>query len=99
MAQHVGMRLDAEIGSDGCPLDHAGEAGHPTAAHRVPRQTQTVIARIPTDAGGVRAFRARSEDGWLACRSWPCRHRVGRIVFGHRFTRRGLGRKGAEAPS
>ena len=27
MAQHVGVRLDAQIGDSGCPLDHAGEAG------------------------------------------------------------------------
>ena len=27
MAEHVGVRLDAQIGRDGCPLDHAGEAG------------------------------------------------------------------------
>jgi hypothetical protein len=27
MAEHVGMRLDAQIGRDGCPLDHVGEAG------------------------------------------------------------------------
>ena len=27
MAEHVGMRLDAQIGRDGCPLDQAGEAG------------------------------------------------------------------------
>ena len=27
MAQHVGVRLDAQIGRYGCPLDHAGEAG------------------------------------------------------------------------
>jgi hypothetical protein len=27
MPEHVGMRLDAELGRDGCALDHAGEAG------------------------------------------------------------------------
>ena len=27
MAEHVGVRLDAEVGRDGCPPDHAGEAG------------------------------------------------------------------------
>ena len=27
VAEHVGMRLDAEIGRKGCPFDHAGEAG------------------------------------------------------------------------
>jgi hypothetical protein len=27
MAQHMGVRLDAQIGHDSCPLDHAGEAG------------------------------------------------------------------------
>jgi hypothetical protein len=27
MAQHVGVRLDAQIGRHGCPLDHAREAG------------------------------------------------------------------------
>jgi hypothetical protein len=26
MAQHVGVRLDAQIRDSGCPLDHAGEA-------------------------------------------------------------------------
>jgi hypothetical protein len=26
MAEHVGVRLDAEIGGNGCPLYHAGEA-------------------------------------------------------------------------
>jgi hypothetical protein len=25
VAQHVSVRLDAQIGRDGCPLDHAGE--------------------------------------------------------------------------
>ena len=27
MAEHVGVRLDAQIGRDGCPLDHAAKAG------------------------------------------------------------------------
>jgi hypothetical protein len=27
MAEHVGMRLVAQISRSGCPLDHAGEAG------------------------------------------------------------------------
>ena len=27
MAQHVGVRLDAQIGRYGYPLDHAGETG------------------------------------------------------------------------
>ena len=26
VAEHVGTRLDAEVGRDGRPLDHAGEA-------------------------------------------------------------------------
>jgi hypothetical protein len=27
MAEHVGMCLDAQIGRNGCPLNHAGESG------------------------------------------------------------------------
>ena len=26
-AEHVGMRIDAQISRAGCPLDHSGEAG------------------------------------------------------------------------
>jgi hypothetical protein len=39
MAQHVGMRLDAKIGRDGGPLDHAGEAGC--------RQRRAAVAGVP----------------------------------------------------
>jgi hypothetical protein len=57
MAQHVGMRLDAQIGRDGCPLDHVGEAGC-----RQRRTAFRVIVRIPAGADPTRASRVRSKD-------------------------------------
>jgi hypothetical protein len=71
MAQHVGMRLDAQIGHGGCPLDHAEKPGADSGAPRSETKTKGE-AGFRAGGGGARAFRARSEDASLGCRSWLC---------------------------
>jgi hypothetical protein len=56
MAEHMGVRLDAQIGRDGCPLDHVGEA-----RCRQRRTAFRVIVRIPAGADPTRASRVRSK--------------------------------------
>ena len=46
MAKHVGVRLDAEIGGDGCPLDHGEKPGADLAGHIVER---IVDKSMPTE--------------------------------------------------
>jgi hypothetical protein len=70
MAQHVGMRLDAEVGSNGCPLDRAREARR-RAAHRVSDTNTNGKAGFPADGGGARAFRAPLRGCVAGGRSLP----------------------------
>jgi hypothetical protein len=63
VAQHMGVRFDAEIRHDGCPLDHAREARRRERRAALRREYEGRLGRCPSDAGVARVAPARSAGG------------------------------------
>ena len=68
MAEHVGVRLDAEICDDRRPLDHAGEARRRQRRTALGNDTKGDLA-LSLCAAAARATRGRSAGACLGCRS------------------------------